>query len=66
MDKDQQFYIEEFESEECQCGRSKRPTNAFCFMCYSSLPSDMQKALWQKIGDGFEQAYDEALKYLND
>lgn len=63
--QDIKFYVSEFRSEECQCGRTKQPLRAFCYQCYSSLPPAKQEALYQKFGQGYEQAYDDALIFLN-
>lgn len=63
--QDLQFYISEFRSEECQCGRTKQTRRSFCYQCYASLPPVKQKALFQKFGQGYEQAYDDALLWLN-
>lgn len=65
MSKDTKFYLDVIKSEECQCGKSKRIGTAFCYLCYSNLPKDMKDDLWKKIGNGFEEAYEEAHKELN-
>lgn len=62
---DKLFYLKELKSDECQCGRAKKPKNALCFFCYSSLPEDMKADLWKPIGRGYEAAYEAAVKYLN-
>lgn len=65
--KDIKFYIRELRSDEClPCDGSKKPGHSFCFKCYRSLPSHMQKALYQRMGDGYEEAYDEAVRWLTD
>lgn len=63
--RDVRFYLDELKSDECQCGRPKRPRNSLCFRCYKDLPEDMKKDLWQPIGAGYEEAYDAAVHYLN-
>jgi len=63
-DKDLKFYIEELVSEECQCGRTKREGHSLCYRCYSSLPKDLQRDLWLRMGDGYEEAYDKAVEWL--
>jgi hypothetical protein len=30
---------------------------ALCMDCYIALPTAMQKALWSRVGAGFEEAY---------
>ncbi|MDY6904112.1 MAG: hypothetical protein SWH61_05435 [Thermodesulfobacteriota bacterium] len=65
--EDRKFYMNELKGEEClACGRPKRRGRSFCYSCYSSLPKHMQKALWQPLGNGYEAAFDEALKWLGD
>jgi hypothetical protein len=61
---DRAFYVETLKSEECLCGRVKKPGNSFCFRCYKELPADMQKALYRKMGDGYEEAFEEAVAWL--
>jgi len=51
-------------SDECYCGRSKKRSYSFCFNCYQSLPNNMQKDLYQRMGDGYEEAYEAAVEYL--
>jgi hypothetical protein len=63
--KDIKFYIDQFKSDECICERPKKPRFAFCFNCYSRLPNDMKRALYRSFGNGFEEAYDEAYRFLN-
>lgn len=63
--RDRKFYLNAFLSNECQCGRTKTKGYSFCFRCYKDLPDDMQKALYQKMGSGYESAYDEACEFLN-
>ena len=66
MNNDRKFYISELKSEECQCGEWKRSGMSFCYKCYVSLPRLVQKALYTSFGQGYEEAYDEAIKYLSD
>jgi hypothetical protein len=60
------YYIDVLKSNACQCEMPKRRGNAFCYDCYKALPWDMQRLLWQRIGQGFEEAYEEAVIYLSD
>lgn len=62
--QDLKFYLNALKSEECLCGRAKKPNNSFCFRCYKALPADMQKALYRRMGDGYEEAVDDACGYL--
>ena len=63
---DVKFYIQELRSEECACGRSKRSRYSFCYTCYQLLPDDMQRDLWNYMGDGYEEAYDAAVAWLKE
>ena len=36
----------------------------FCRRCYFALPQDMRKRLYRLVGDGYEQAYDGAVEFL--
>lgn len=65
MTNDIRFYFETLAGTECQCGRTKKTKMAFCYKCYSSLPKDMLDDLWQRIGQGFEEAYEKAVGWLN-
>ena len=65
-EKDVRFYLQELQSEECQCGRWKKPGYSFCFICYRRLPRDMQRALYRRVFDGYEEAYEEAVAFLTD
>ena len=65
MPNDIKFYIAVLRSNECQCGKSKKEKMALCYQCFKELPSDMQKALYNGIRSGFEEAYESAIKWLN-
>lgn len=58
------FYYNELIKEECFCGHSKKSGHSFCYRCYKSLPPQMQRDMYQRMGDGYEEAYDEAIKWL--
>ncbi len=62
--KDAQFLLKELRSNECACGKPKKSGNSFCYGCYSSLPEDLQKKLYRRFGDGYEEAYEEAHGWL--
>ena len=63
-DKDILFYVAELKSEECACGRPKNSGYSFCYRDYKSLPLAMQKALFRQVGNGYEEAYEAAYKWL--
>jgi hypothetical protein len=64
--KDAQFLLAELRSNECQCGNYKKSGNSFCYNCYSSLPNDLQKSLYSRFGNGYEEAYEEAIEHLKE
>jgi hypothetical protein len=63
---DLKFFVETLKSGECQCENTKKPGFSFCFRCYKRLPGELANALYRGIGAGYEQAYEEAFRYLND
>ena len=62
--KDWKFYVDGLNSEECACGRAKKPGYSFCLWCYRRLPRDMQRDLYEPLGQGYERAYEAAVKWL--
>lgn len=66
MAEDTKFYLEVLKNEECQCGNFKQYKKAVCYNCWGKLPDHMQKDLYKGIMFGFEEAYDDAVKWLND
>ena len=57
--------LREFKGTDCPgCGGKKKPRNGFCSRCYYSLPKDLQKALWQRFGLGYEEAHEDARDWL--
>jgi hypothetical protein len=46
------------------CGRSKKPRDSICGWDYRQLPMDMKAALYDLMGDGYEEAFVEAMRHL--
>lgn len=46
------------------CGLTKRADQSFCYRCYKKLPKRLQRALYQRIGDGYESALGESRRVL--
>lgn len=64
---DAAWYLRELMSDECLCGvRDKYPKRSFCYRCYSALPRDLRDGLYRRIGGGYEEAFEEAHKYLTE
>lgn len=62
--KDRAWYVKELRSEECTCGRPKRSGFSFCYECYHALSPATRQALYQKIGAGYDAAFDAAVREL--
>jgi len=62
--KEWKWYVDELMSEQCMCERVKKRHHSFCVRCYRALPSYLQTALYRRIGEGYEEAFDDAVKYL--
>lgn len=52
--------IAELKGTVCRCGKAKRSMQTFCQRCYFSLPKELQRRLYDRIGEGYEQAYQDA------
>jgi hypothetical protein len=50
----------------CRCGAAKLRKTAFCQACYGALPMRLRRALWRKLGRGFEEAYQAAVEWLEE
>lgn len=62
--KDRLWYVKEYKGNECACGKTKRERTAFCYPCFQQLPRTYQMALYQDIGAGYEEAYEDAVEWL--
>lgn len=51
-------------SEKCECGRRKISRQSFCRACYKVLPEHLKKALYNRIGEGYEEAHASARSWL--
>jgi hypothetical protein len=51
-------------STTCRCGREKEARKSFCFPCYMRLPRYLRTALYKRLGAGYEEMYQSALKLL--
>lgn len=59
------FYIQTLTSNGCRCGRTKQRGRALCAICFFKLPNDIKTSLYKPLGEGFEEAYEEALSFLS-
>ena len=56
--------MNDLRSEKCRCGRAKEIKKPLCKDCYFGLPGALRKALYCRLGAGFERAYTQALEFL--
>jgi hypothetical protein len=49
----------------CRCGQPKDSKKTLCSRCYYKLPPVMRMALYQRMGEGYEEAYERASKFLD-
>jgi hypothetical protein len=47
------------------CGGKKGSRKTVCFTCWKGVPRRIQKALYQHIGEGYEQAFAEMCTLLD-
>jgi hypothetical protein len=53
-----------FKTERCWCGGHKKVTQSVCSRCWWKLDSEQRDSLYQRIGKGFEEAYEAAIEFL--
>ena len=63
-ERDRAWYAKELRSNECECGNPKKSGYVFCYKCFKSLPPEMQADLYLKLGEGYEDAREEAGRWL--
>jgi hypothetical protein len=61
-----QAWTEFMATECCICHGAKPAKNGFCRGCYYSLPKAMKQALWQRFGEGYEEAHAAARQWLQE
>jgi len=62
---DQRDLLKELAGSACRCGRVKRPRQTFCSRCFQRLPPALKRALYRRIGEGYEAAYQAAVASLD-
>jgi hypothetical protein len=59
-------YLESLRGTECpHCANHKGAMKSFCMSCFMKLPTNMRGALYNRIGQGYEGAFDCAKAFLN-
>jgi hypothetical protein len=56
--------LQELISRRCRCGSDKAPRHTFCGRCYYALTVPARRALYLKMGAGYEAAVAVALEIL--
>lgn len=56
--------VRELSGISCRCGKKKIAKQTFCYACYTKLPAHMRLALYRRIGEGYEDAYQSAVGML--
>lgn len=64
MNEEQKRLVAELAGTECRCGETKKAKQTFCRKCFFKLPRDLRNALYQRIGQGYEQAYQAAVEKI--
>ena len=59
-------YLNALMSNECVCGGEKKLRQSFCYKCFKKLPRDLKNDLYSHMGDGYEEAYDASVKFLEE
>jgi len=61
---DTQEVLRELQSQKCRCGKSKKAWRSFCYGCFKQLSYPLQRALYKRFGEGYEEAYRSAIAEL--
>jgi hypothetical protein len=56
--------LEELMATKCRCRAAKLRNQTFCRLCYLRLPRALQRDLYKRLGDGYEEAYHAAVDHL--
>jgi hypothetical protein len=59
-----QHALDDLGGTTCACGRGKARGMSHCRQCYFKLPKPMRDALYQRVGHGYEEAYQASLDRL--
>jgi hypothetical protein len=58
--------LRELRGTTCRCGATKRTRETFCRGCYHRLAPPQRRALYRPIGEGYEEAYRDAVASLDE
>ena len=57
--------LAELKATKCHCGKNKATMKSLCRTCYFALPEHMRRALYKRIFEGYEEAYQASIEYLD-
>ena len=57
--------VKELQGTVCFCGATKQSMQTFCKADYYRLPPAKRQALYNRIGQGYEEAYHAARRFLH-
>lgn len=57
--------IDELLGNQCRCGSKKKTRQTFCRACYFKLPGRVRASLYNRVGEGYEEAYANAVEFLD-
>jgi len=57
--------LDSLRSVKCEgCGGKKKTAQSHCSKCYFKLSATLRSALYQRFGDGYEEAFEQSLLVL--
>ena len=58
--------VKELAGTTCRCGAEKEAHKTLCRGCYYRLPKGLRNALYRLLGEGYEEAYEAAARFLDE
>lgn len=59
--------MKDFQGTTCRgCFSRKNRSKSFCSTCYFKLSEEMRASLYQRFGQGYEEAFVEAVNFLKE
>lgn len=65
LTRHQRQLLQSIQGDTCPaCGKFKDSGKTVCRRCYFDLPSALRNALYDRIGKGYEEAFENAMSHL--
>lgn len=58
--------LRELGGVKCFCGKKKTANQSFCVGHYIALPVEMKRAMYKRVGEGYEAAYADARQFFDE